>query len=220
MKQKLMKLLILLKVKYQKKNQVFWVCPLIKESKKMDHQSATEKYKYLSKIFKNKVDIIHGSMSKEEKDNVLNKFNDRKIDILVSTTVIEVGIDFPNANVIVIENSNKYGLSQLHQLRGRVGRGNKESTCILMFKTGLSENARKRITILKNTNDGFKIAEEDLKIRGYGDILGFKQSGLKKYNLADPIQHEDLFKVAEKEIKKIEKNNIKIKNYNKLIKTI
>ncbi len=207
-----------IKGEISKENQVFWVCPLIKESKKMDHQSATEKYKYLSKIFKHKVDIIHGAMSKEEKDNVLNKFNNRNIDILVSTTVIEVGIDFPNANVIVIENSNKYGLSQLHQLRGRVGRGNKESTCILMFKAGLSENARKRITILKNSNDGFKIAEEDLKIRGYGDILGFKQSGLKKYNLADPIQHEDLFKVAEREIKKMEKNNIKIKKFNKLIK--
>ncbi len=201
-----------------KKNQIFWVCPLIKESKKIDQQSATEKYKYLSKIFKDKVDLVHGAMSKDEKDKVLNKFNERKIDILVSTTVIEVGIDFPNANVIVIENSNKYGLSQLHQLRGRVGRGTKESSCILMFKTGLSENARKRITILKNTNDGFKIAEEDLKIRGYGDILGFKQSGLKKYNLADPVQHEDLFDVAEKEIKKIEKNNIKTKNFNNLIK--
>ncbi len=207
-----------IKSEISKKNQVFWVCPLIKESKKIDHQSAMEKYKYLSKIFNDRVDIVHGAMSKEEKDKVLNKFNDRKIDILVSTTVIEVGIDFPNANVIVIENSNKYGLSQLHQLRGRVGRGNRESSCILMFKTGLSENARKRITILKNTNDGFKIAEEDLKIRGYGDILGFKQSGLKKYNLADPIKHEDLFKIAEKEIKKIEKNNIKINNYNKLIK--
>ncbi len=207
-----------IKSEISKKNQVFWVCPLIKESKKIDHQSAIEKYKYLSKIFNDRVDIVHGAMSKEEKDKVLNKFNERKIDILVSTTVIEVGIDFPNANVIVIENSNKYGLSQLHQLRGRVGRGNKESSCILMFKAGLSENARKRITILKNTNDGFKIAEEDLKIRGYGDILGFKQSGLKKYNLADPIQHEDLFKIAEKEIKKIEKNNIKINNYNKLIK--
>ena len=207
-----------IKSEIAKKKQVFWVCPLIKESKKIDHQSATEKYKHLSKLFKDKVDIVHGSMSKEEKDKVLNKFNDRKIDILVSTTVIEVGIDFPNANVIVIENSNKYGLSQLHQLRGRVGRGNKESSCILMFKSGLSENARKRITILKNTNDGFKIAEEDLKIRGYGDILGFKQSGLKKYNLADPIQHEDLFNIAEKEIKKIEQNNFKTNSFNKLIK--
>ena len=207
-----------IKTEISNKNQVFWVCPLIKESKKIDHQSATEKYKYLSKIFKGQVDIIHGAMNKEEKDEVLNKFNDKKIDILVSTTVIEVGIDFPNANVIVIENSNKYGLSQLHQLRGRVGRGGKESSCVLMFKAGLSENARKRITILKNTNDGFKIAEEDLKIRGYGDILGFKQSGLKKYNLADPIQHEDLFKIAENQIKKIEKNNIRINNFNKLIK--
>ena len=157
-------------------------------------------------------------MSKEEKDLVLNKFNEKKIDILVSTTVIEVGIDFPNANVIVIENANKYGLSQLHQLRGRVGRGNKEASCILLFKTGLSENARKRITILKNTNDGFRIAEEDLKIRGYGDILGFKQSGIKKYNLADPIQHEILFDLAEKEIKRIERNNIETNNFNKLIK--
>ncbi len=207
-----------IKSEITKKNQVFWVCPLIKESKKIDNQSAIEKYKYLSKIFKDKVDIVHGSMSKEEKDIVLNKFNCRRIDILVSTTVIEVGIDFPNANVIVIENSNKYGLSQLHQLRGRVGRGNKESTCILMFKAGLNDNARKRITILKNTNDGFKIAEEDLKIRGYGDILGFKQSGLKKYNLADPIQHEDLFDIAEREIKKIEKNNVEINHFNKLIK--
>ncbi len=215
---KINEVITFIKSEIAKKNQVFWVCPLINESKKMDNQSATEKYKYLSKIFKDNVDIVHGSMSKEEKDKVLNKFNDRKIDILVSTTVIEVGIDFPNANVIVIENSNKYGLSQLHQLRGRVGRGNKESSCILMFKAGLSENARKRITILKNTNDGFKIAEEDLKIRGYGDILGFKQSGLKKYNLADPIEHEDLFNIAEKEIKKIEKNKIETNNFNKLIK--
>ncbi len=200
------------------KNQIFWVCPLINESKKIDHESAIQKYKLLNKIFNNRVDIIHGSMDKNQKDLVLRKFNDREIDILVSTTVIEVGIDFPNANVIVIENANKYGLSQLHQLRGRVGRGNKEATCILMFKSNLSENARKRITILKNNNDGFKIAEEDLKIRGYGDILGFKQSGIKKYNLADPIQHKDLFALAEFHINKIEKNNFNFVKYNKLIK--
>ena len=157
-------------------------------------------------------------MNKDERENVLNKFKEKKIDILVSTTVIEVGIDFPNANVIVIENSNKYGLSQLHQLRGRVGRGEREASCILLFKAGLSENARKRITILKNTNDGFKVAEEDLKIRGYGDILGFKQSGLKKYNLADPLKHKDLFDLAEAHIKKIEKNNIEIVKYNKLLR--
>ena len=199
-------------------NQIFWVCPLINESKKVDHQSAVKKYQTLNKIFEEKVDIIHGSMSKDKKDLVLKKFSEKKIDILVSTTVIEVGIDFPNANVIIIENANKYGLTQLHQLRGRVGRGEKEATCILIFKSNLSKNASKRITILKNSNDGFKIAEEDLKIRGYGDILGFKQSGIKKYNLADPMQHKDLFYLAEAQIKKIEKNNFNFESYNKLIK--
>ena len=199
-------------------NQIFWVCPLINESKKVDHQSAVKKYQTLNKIFAEKVDIIHGSMSKDKKDLVLKKFSEKKIDILVSTTVIEVGIDFPNANVIIIENANKYGLTQLHQLRGRVGRGEKEATCILIFKSNLSKNASKRITILKNSNDGFKIAEEDLKIRGYGDILGFKQSGIKKYNLADPMQHKDLFYLAEAQIKKIEKNNFNFESYNKLIK--
>ena len=141
-----------------------------------------------------------------------------EIDILVSTTVIEVGIDFPNANVIIIENANKFGLSQLHQLRGRVGRGNKESTCILMFKSSLSENAKKRIKILKNTNDGFKISDEDMKLRGYGDLLGFKQSGIKSFLLADPIINEDLFILAEKEIRKFEDNKKNIKNYIPLLK--
>ena len=200
------------------KNQIFWVCPLIEKSKILNHQSAIEKYKFLNNYFKNKVGIIHGNMNKNEKDDVLNAFLNKKIDILVSTTVIEVGIDFPNANVMVIENANKYGLSQLHQLRGRVGRGSRDSTCILIFKSNLSENAKKRITILKNSNDGFEISEEDMKIRGYGDILGFKQSGIKKFNLADPILHSDLFESAEKEIKKIENNNFNFNRYIKLIK--
>ena len=127
----------------------------------------------------------------------------------MSTTIIEVGIDFPNANVIIIENANKFGLSQLHQLRGRVGRGDKLSNCILMFKSNLSDNAKKRINILKNTNDGFIISEEDMKIRGFGDILGFKQSGIKNFKLADPIHNNDLFHLAEKEIKEL-KNQMKI----------
>ena len=109
--------------------------------------------------------------------------------------------------MIVIENANKFGLSQLHQLRGRVGRGDKESSCILMFKSNLSDNAKKRINILKETNDGFKISEEDMKLRGFGDILGFKQSGIKSYKLADPIHNHNLFILAEKEIKRIEKEN-------------
>ena len=129
-----------------------------------------------------------------------------------------MGIDFPNANVIIIENANKFGLSQLHQLRGRVGRGNREAYCILMFKSNLSENAKKRINILKNSNDGFKISEEDMKLRGYGDLLGFKQSGMQTFRLADPIQNEDLFLLAEKEIKNIELNNNDISKYNQLLK--
>jgi len=206
------------KKEIQNGGQVFWVCPLIEKSKKLDFQSAIEKNRYLKKYFNNRVDLIHGSLNKNEKNIVLNNFLNKKIDVLVSTTVIEVGIDFPNANLIIIENSNKYGLSQLHQLRGRVGRGNKESTCILVFKSNLSENAKKRINILKNSNDGFNISEEDMKLRGYGDILGFKQSGIKKFKLADPILHKDLFELAEAEVKKIEINNSNFGNYYKLLK--
>ena len=199
-------------------NQVFWVCPLIDESKKIDHSSVLKKFKFLNKIFPNKVGLLHGKTEQVEKELILNNFLNKKYDILVSTTIIEVGIDFPNANIIIIENSNKFGLSQLHQLRGRVGRGNKQSTCILMFKSSLTENAKKRLNILKKTNDGFKISEEDMKIRGYGDILGFKQSGLKTFRLADPILNENLFILAEKEIKRIENNNEDISKFKTLIK--
>ena len=207
-----------IKKEIKENNQVFWVCPLIEESKKIDHQSSILRYEFLSKIFKNNVGLIHGSMDKNQKEIVLNKFLLNKIKILVSTTVIEVGIDFPNATCIVIEDSNKFGLSQLHQLRGRVGRGNKQSSCILLFKSSLSENARKRLKILKSTNDGFIIAEEDLKLRGYGDLLGFQQSGQKTFRLADPILNADLFKLAEKEIQIIEKEKINLSKYNPLLK--
>ena len=199
-------------------NQIFWVCPLIEESKKIDHTSAIQKSEYLKKLFPKQVFLLHGKTTIEEKETILNKFLKDDFKILVSTTIIEVGIDFPNANVIVIENANKFGLSQLHQLRGRVGRGNKESTCILMFKSNLSENAKKRINILKNSNDGFEISEEDMKIRGFGDILGFKQSGIKSFKLADPIHNHDLFILAEKEIKRIEKSNENLSKFKPLIK--
>ena len=199
-------------------NQVFWVCPLIEESKKLDHQSSVNKYEYLNKIFPNKVALLHGKIENDEKEEILYKFLNKKYSILVSTTIIEVGIDFPNANVIIIENANKFGLSQLHQLRGRVGRGNKQASCILMFKSNLSVNAKKRINILKNSNDGFEISEEDMRLRGFGDLLGFKQSGAKNFRLADPIQNEDLFILAEKQIKKIEQENINIEKYRPLLK--
>ncbi len=199
-------------------NQIFWVCPLIEESKKLDHSSAVKKSEYLNKLFPKQVFLLHGKTTTEEKEIILNKFLKNEFKILVSTTIIEVGIDFPNANVIIIENANKFGLSQLHQLRGRVGRGNKESSCILMFKSNLSENAKKRINILKDSNDGFKISEEDMKLRGFGDILGFKQSGIKNFKLADPVHNHDLFILAEKEIKRIENLNEDISKFKPLIK--
>ena len=172
----------------------------------------------MKKIFPNQVSLLHGKTDLEDKEIILDKFLKKEFQILVSKTIIEVGIDFPNANVIIIENANKFGLSQLHQLRGRVGRGNKDSNCILMFKSNLSENAKKRINILKQSNDGFYISEEDMKIRGFGDILGFKQSGIKNFKLADPVQNSDLFLLAEKEIKRIELNNEDIKKFKPLIK--
>ncbi len=215
---KILEVINFTKREIKKGNQIFWVCPLIEESKKVDHQSAVKRYDYLKNNFFDRIGLLHGLLSQEEKQEILNKFLNKKIDVLVTTTVIEVGIDFPNANLIIIENSNKFGLSQLHQLRGRVGRGDKESFCILLYKTSLSENAKKRIQILKQTNDGFKISEEDMKLRGYGDLLGFKQSGMQTFRLADPIINEDLFILAEKDIKEIEKNNEYLDKFIPLLK--
>tara|TARA_Y100000590_G_C15718183_1_gene1012610 strand:+ start:330 stop:2399 length:2070 start_codon:yes stop_codon:yes gene_type:complete len=215
---KIKEILFFVKKQISNGNQVFWVCPLIEESKKLDYSAAVKKYNFLLKEFSKKVGLIHGSLDKDKKDKVLNDFLNKKINILVSTTVIEVGIDFPNANVIVIENSNKFGLSQLHQLRGRIGRGSKQGTCILVYKKNLSENAKKRIKILKSSTNGFLIAEEDMKLRGFGDILGFQQSGIKDFKLADPIHHTDLFDIAEKNIKDIEVNKNNFIKYDILLK--
>ena len=192
-----------IKKQVESDNQIFWVCPLIEESSFLDYSSAKKKYELINKKFPNRVGLIHGGLEKSEKESILKKFLLKKISILVSTTVIEVGIDFPNANLIIIENSNKFGLAQLHQLRGRVGRGKKQGTCILLFKESLSQNAIKRIKILKNSNDGFFIAEEDLKLRGFGDLIGYQQSGDKNYKFADPVNHQDLFKLAEKYVKNL-----------------
>ncbi len=196
--------------------QIFWVCPLIDKSKNLDYSSAINKYELIKNIFPNNVGLIHGNLNKDEKKIVLNNFLKKKINILVSTTVIEVGINFPSATVMIIENSNKFGLSQLHQLRGRVGRGNQGSFCILLYKNNLSLNAKKRLKILKSTNDGFLIAEEDLKLRGHGDLLGFQQSGIKNFKFADPIHHKELFLLAEKNIKDI--RNFDIKKFETLLK--
>ena len=186
-----------IKKQIDNQSQIFWVCPLINESSFLDYSSAKTKFDFISKKFPNKVGLIHGALSKDEKEEVLEKFLKKNISILVSTTVIEVGIDFPNSNLIIIENANKFGLAQLHQLRGRVGRGEKQGTCILLFKDGLTKNAIKRIKILKGSDDGFFIAEEDLKLRGFGDLIGYQQSGIKNFRFADPVIHDDLFKLAE-----------------------
>ncbi len=206
-----------IKKNINEQNQIFWVCPLIEESSFLDYSSAKKKFDYIEKKFPHKVGIIHGALDKIEKDEVLKNFLDKNISILVSTTVIEVGIDFPNANLIIIENANKFGLAQLHQLRGRVGRGEKQGTCILLFKDGLSKNAIKRIKILKESDDGFFIAEEDLKLRGYGDLIGYQQSGAKNFRFADPVIHKDIFQMAEKFVKK-NYENINQKKYSFLLK--
>lgn len=216
--EKISEILVFLKKQISIGNQAFWVCPLIEESKKLDYAAAIKKYNFLINKFPKKVGLIHGGLTNEEREKALKKFSNRSIDVLVSTTVIEVGIDFPNANVIVVENSNKFGLSQLHQLRGRVGRGINQGTCILLYKKNLSKNARKRIKVLKSTNDGFEIAEEDMKLRGFGDVLGYQQSGAKDFKIADPIHHEDLFELANLNIKEIENSEQNITRYEPLLK--
>ncbi len=213
---KLDEIIPLIKKQIKLNYQIFWVCPLIEQSKKLNFSSAKNKFEDINKLFPNNVGLIHGNMSIEQRNKVLNSFINKKIKILVSTTIIEVGVNFPDANIIIIEDSNKFGLSQLHQLRGRVGRGNSVSYCILMYKKNLSVNAKKRLKILRETNNGFIIAEEDLKIRGHGDLLGFQQSGIKNFKFADPVHHKDLFLSAENKINTFNSNSLK--KYEKLIK--
>ena len=213
---KLNEIIPLIKRQIKSNYQIFWVCPLIEQSKKLNFSSAKNKFDDINKLFPNNTGLIHGNMSIEQRNKVLNSFINKKIKILVSTTIIEVGINFPDANIIIIEDSNKFGLSQLHQLRGRVGRGNSVSYCILMYKKNLSVNAKKRLKILRETNNGFIIAEEDLKIRGHGDLLGFQQSGIKNFKFADPVHHKDLFLSAENKINTFNSNSLK--KYETLIK--
>ena len=172
--------------------QVYWVCPLIDESE-TELIGIEDLEKILSKEFKpDDYQIIHGKMKDADKDNILKTFKDKKTKILLATTVIEVGIDVPDANIMVIENSERFGLSQLHQLRGRVGRGERDSFCILMHSNALTELAEQRLNIISNTTDGFIIAEEDLKLRGPGDILGLSQTGQPSFNFYDLLADEKL----------------------------
>ncbi|MDO4423881.1 MAG: ATP-dependent DNA helicase RecG [Pseudomonadota bacterium] len=177
---------------------VFWVCPLVEESESENAMGAAEeRHKMLAQIFPN-VGLVHGKMDKKERDKVMAKFADDNsgMSLLVATTVIEVGIDVPRASIIVIENAERFGLAALHQLRGRVGRGNTQSFCVLMFGYGVSEDGLKRLEVLCETDDGFVIAEQDLMMRGVGELLGTRQSGWMRYHFVDWREHRDLFKLA------------------------
>lgn len=193
--------------KLQTGAQAYWVCPLVEESEKIDLSAATERYESLQKIFGNQVGLVHGKMKESEKNAVMDEFKNGKIKLLVSTTVIEVGVNVPAATVMIVEHAERFGLAQLHQLRGRIKRGTEASNCILMFGYPLSEVARTRLNTMKQTEDGFVIAEEDLKLRGGGEVLGTRQSGFSNFKLADLSVHGDLLLTATKDAALILQND-------------
>ncbi len=179
-----------------KGTQAFWICPLVAESDQLDVTAAETRHRALSEVFGDKVGLVHGRLAPGEKDAVMARFAEGTLAVLVATTVVEVGVDVPKATIMVIEHAERFGLAQLHQLRGRVGRGAEASSCVLLYDPPLSEIAQKRLDILRRSDDGFAIAELDLELRGGGDPLGLAQSGFPAYRIADPIGHSDLIRVA------------------------
>ncbi len=197
-KERFNELVARIKTQIENDAKVFWICPLVEESENITElTSAEERYKILSKYFHN-VGLVHGQMEKKQRDDIMNIFAAKNSDmqILVATTVIEVGIDVPQASIIIIENAEQFGLAALHQLRGRVGRGNTQSYCILLFGKNISEDGLKRLDVLCETDDGFIIAEQDLMMRGTGELIGTRQSGWLHYHFVDYREHRDLFKLA------------------------
>jgi ATP-dependent DNA helicase RecG len=176
--------------------QVYWVCPLIESSELTDLAAAEERFAHLRQIFGDGVGLLHGALSGKEKDETMAAFAEGHIKILVATTVIEVGVNVPNANIMVIEHAERFGLAQLHQLRGRVGRGTRESFCMLLFKAPLGETAEQRLKMMEDTEDGFRIAEKDLELRGGGEILGARQSGAPGFRVAEVPGYEALLAAA------------------------
>jgi len=198
-------------IKQNKK--VYWVCPLVEESEILNLMPVKTRYEEFSKLFgQDKVGLIHGKMKENEKNKIMENFADSEgsIKILIATTVIEVGIDCPNANIMIIEHPERFGLSQLHQLRGRVGRREEQSFCILLYENGISQTSYKRLQIIKNNHDGFYIAEQDLKLRGSGEVLGNKQSGFTEYKIANLYVHYDLLYKASQNAMILLKNVIHI----------
>jgi ATP-dependent DNA helicase RecG len=181
----------------------YWICPLVEESQLVDLAAAEDRFRYLKARFGKKVGLVHGQMRPSQRDEAMAAFAEGATPLLVATTVVEVGVDVPEATVMVIEQAERFGLAQLHQLRGRVGRGAACSTCLLLYKPPLGENARRRLAKLRETDDGFEIAEEDLALRGEGEVLGTRQSGLPEFRIARPELHSDLLEIARKDAARI-----------------
>ena len=175
---------------------IYWICPLVEESEEIKLMSAEDRFNSLKPVFGDVLGLVHGRMKGAEKDEAMRAFKAGETRVLIATTVIEVGVDVPDATIIVIEHAERFGLAQLHQLRGRVGRGDRASTCVLLYKDTLGETARRRLSVMRDTEDGFVIAEEDLKLRGEGELLGTRQSGTPGFLVARIEYHSDLLEIA------------------------
>jgi ATP-dependent DNA helicase RecG len=185
-----------LKTALERGQRAYWVCPLVEESELIDLAAAKERATMLRKSLGGKVGLVHGQMKAAERDAAMAAFKQGETQLLVATTVIEVGVDVPEATIMVVEHAERFGLAQLHQLRGRVGRGTGKSSCLLVYHGTLGQTARARLQTMRDTDDGFVIAEQDLRLRGPGEMLGRRQSGMEVFRLADPYLHGELLAAA------------------------